>query len=49
MNFRSDFIFLTLTRKYRPEPIEPLRLEGEKIAFTSTVKCLAVLLHPKLN
>jgi hypothetical protein len=37
------------TRKYKPEHIKPLRLKGEEIAFTNTVKYLGVLLDPKLN
>jgi hypothetical protein len=37
------------TRKYKPETAEPLRLEVEEIALTSTVKYLGVLLEHKLN
>jgi hypothetical protein len=40
---------MTFTRKYEPEPTEPLRLKGEEIAFTSTVKYLGVFIDPKLN
>jgi hypothetical protein len=40
---------MIFTRKYKPEPIEPLRLEGEETAFTNTVKYLGPLLDPKLN
>jgi hypothetical protein len=35
---------MIFTRKYKPEPIKPLRLKGEEISFTNTV-----LLDPKLN
>jgi hypothetical protein len=40
---------MTFTRKHKPEPTEPLRLEGKEIAFTSTAKYLGVLLDPKLH
>jgi hypothetical protein len=28
---------MIVTKKYEPETIEPLRLEGQEIAFTNTV------------
>ena len=37
------------TKKHKPETIEPLRFEGQEIAFTNTVKYLRVSLDPKLN
>jgi hypothetical protein len=40
---------MIFTKKYKPETIEPLRFEGQEIAFTNTVKYLGVLLDPKLN
>ena len=40
---------MIFTRKYKPAPIKPLRLKGEEITFTNTVKYLGVLLDPKLN
>ena len=40
---------MIFTKKYEPETIEPLRLEGQEIAFTNTVKYLGVLLDPKLS
>jgi hypothetical protein len=40
---------MIFTRKFKPKPIEPLRLEGEETPFTNTVKYLGVLLDPKLN
>jgi hypothetical protein len=40
---------MVFTKKYRPEPIEPLKLEVKEIAFTCSVKYLGVLLSPKLN
>jgi hypothetical protein len=40
---------MIFTKKYKPETIEPLRLEGQEITFTNTVKYLGVLLDPKLN
>jgi hypothetical protein len=36
-------------QKYKPEPIETLRLGGRKIAFTNSVKYLGVFLDPKVN
>jgi hypothetical protein len=40
---------MIFTKKYKPETIEPLRFEGQEIAFTNTVKYLGVSLDPKLN
>ena len=40
---------MIFTKKYKPETIEPLRFEGQEIAFTKTVKYLRVLLDPKLK
>jgi hypothetical protein len=40
---------MVFTRKYKPEPKEPLRLMEMKIAFTRLVKYLVVLLDPALN
>jgi hypothetical protein len=40
---------MIFTKKYKPETIEPLRFDGEEIAFTNTVKYLGVLLDRKLN
>jgi hypothetical protein len=37
------------TRKYKPEPIAPLKLRGKEVAFTCSVKYLGVLLDPKLQ
>jgi hypothetical protein len=42
-------IVMIFTKKYKPEPGEPLRLDGGEIAFTNTVKYLGVLLDPELN
>jgi hypothetical protein len=36
-------------QKYKPAPIETLRLGGMKIAFTNSVMYLGVFLDPKLN
>jgi hypothetical protein len=40
---------MIFTKKYKPETIEPLGFEGQKISFTDTAKYLGVLLDPKLN
>jgi hypothetical protein len=40
---------MIFTKKYKPEPIEPLRLWGTEIKYTSQVKYLRVHLDPKLN
>jgi hypothetical protein len=40
---------MIFTKKYKRETAEPLRFEGQEIAFTNTVKYLGVLLDPKLN
>ena len=40
---------MVFTRKYKPEPKEPLRLRERRIAFTCSVKYLVVLLDPALN
>jgi hypothetical protein len=40
---------MVFTRKYKLESIEPFRLRGRDIAFTSSVKYLGVFLDPKLN
>jgi hypothetical protein len=40
---------MIFTKNYKPETIEPLRFEGQKIAFSNTVKYLGVLLDPKLS
>jgi hypothetical protein len=40
---------MVFTRKYKPEPIEPLKLRRREIAFTNSVKYLGVFLDPKLN
>jgi hypothetical protein len=40
---------MIFTKKYKPETIKPLRLEGQEIAFTNTLKYLGILLDPKLN
>jgi hypothetical protein len=40
---------MVFTRKYKPQPKEPLRLRERKIAFTRSVKYLIVLLDPALN
>jgi hypothetical protein len=37
---------MIFTKKYKPQTIEPLRSEGQDIAFTNTVKYLGVLLDP---
>jgi hypothetical protein len=37
---------MIFTRKYKPEPTEPLRLQGKEVTFIGTVK---YLLDPKLN
>jgi hypothetical protein len=39
---------MVFTRKYKPEPIEILRLGGREVAFTNPVKYLGVLLDPKI-
>jgi hypothetical protein len=39
---------MIFTMKYKPEPIEPLRLKGNETAFTNTAKYLGVLLDPRL-
>jgi len=38
---------VVFTRKYKPEPIEPLRLLGKELKYASTV--LGVLIDSKLN
>jgi hypothetical protein len=48
VNPQENYIMI-FTKKYKPEIIDPLRLEGQEITFTSTVKYLAVSLDPKLN
>jgi hypothetical protein len=40
---------MVFIRKYKPEPIELLRLGGREIAFTNWVKYLEVHLELKLN
>jgi hypothetical protein len=40
---------MVFTRKYKPEPIERLKLWGKEIEYCSTVKYLGVHLDPKLN
>jgi len=40
---------MIFTRKYKPEPVEPLRLWGKELPYTSSVKYLGVHLDPKLN
>jgi hypothetical protein len=37
---------LVFTRKYKADPIEPLRLGGRETAFINSVKCLGVFLDP---
>jgi hypothetical protein len=39
---------MVFTRKYKPEPIEILRLGGREVAFTTSVKYLGVVLDSKL-
>jgi hypothetical protein len=39
----------TFTTKYKPKTIETLRLEGQEIAVTNTIKYLGILLDTKLN
>ncbi|KMQ89208.1 reverse transcriptase [Lasius niger] len=40
---------MVFTIKYKPEPIEPLKLWGKEIPFTDSVKYLGLILDPKLN
>ncbi|XP_018396943.1 PREDICTED: uncharacterized protein LOC108775154 [Cyphomyrmex costatus] len=40
---------MIFTRKYKPEPIETLRLWGKEINYVNSVKYLGVLLDPKLS
>jgi len=41
---------MIFTRKYKPEPVRPLRLRGGKeLPYTSLVKYLGVHLDPKLS
>jgi hypothetical protein len=40
---------LVFTRKYKPEPTEPLRLGGRKIAFNQVGEIFMSFLNPKLN
>jgi hypothetical protein len=40
---------IVFTRKYKPEPAEPLKLGRSEIAFTNSVKYLGVFLDPSLN
>jgi hypothetical protein len=40
---------MIFTKKQKPETVQPSRLEGQDIAFTTTVICLGVLLDHKLN
>jgi len=40
---------VVFTRKYKPEPIEPLRLFRKELEYASTVKYLGILFDSKLN
>ncbi|XP_032685833.1 uncharacterized protein LOC116850995 [Odontomachus brunneus] len=40
---------VVFTRKYKPEHIEPLKLWGREITYTSSVKYLGVILDAKLS
>jgi hypothetical protein len=40
---------IVFTRKYKPEPVEPLKLGRREITFTNSVKYLGVFLDPSLN
>jgi hypothetical protein len=40
---------MILTRKYKPEPAEPLRLQTKEITFTGSVKHLEIISDPKLT
>jgi len=40
---------MIFTRKYKPEPIGPLRLWGKELPYTSSVKYLGIHLDPKLS
>ena len=40
---------MVFTRKYKPEPIEPLKLWGKVIPFTTSVKYLGLHIDTKLN
>jgi len=40
---------MIFTRKYKPEPIEPLKLWGKEITYASSVKYLGVTLDTKLS
>ncbi|XP_029174069.1 uncharacterized protein LOC114942800 [Nylanderia fulva] len=40
---------MVFTRKYKPEPIETLKLWGKEIPFTDSVKYLGLILDPKLS
>jgi len=40
---------MIFTRKYKPEPIGPLKLWGKEITYTNSVKYLGVTLDAKLS
>jgi len=40
---------MIFTRKYKPEPIGPLKLWGREITYASSVKYLGVTLDTKLS
>jgi len=40
---------IIFTRKYKPEPVGPLRLWDKKLPYIPSVKYLGVHLDPKLN